>query len=64
MKEKKTIQIKAIQNGPLQVTGEIRMIGIDGDEIKSEGDIFLCRCGYSKNKPFCDGNHKKHGFRE
>jgi CDGSH-type Zn-finger protein len=27
-----------------------------------EGSIYLCRCGRSANKPFCDGMHKKAGL--
>ena len=62
--EKDMVQIKAIENGPLKISGEIKLIGKDGNPIDYEGDVFLCRCGHSKNKPFCDGSHKKSGFRE
>jgi CDGSH iron-sulfur domain-containing protein 3 len=64
MEEKKTVKIKAIENGPLQISGFIKLVGKDNQEIASEGDVFLCRCGHSQNKPFCDGSHKKYGFRE
>lgn len=28
----------------------------------SEDDYILCRCGHSKNKPFCDGEHREVGW--
>ncbi len=34
----------------------------DGTVIIKEGAFSLCRCGQSKNKPFCDGAHKECGF--
>ncbi len=34
----------------------------DGTVIIKEGAFSLCRCGQSKNKPFCDGTHKECGF--
>lgn len=33
-----------------------------GEKYKIEGEYHLCRCGKSKNKPFCDGTHQKIGF--
>ncbi len=56
------VQIKALKNGPLQISGQIDLIGSDGNKMEKDGDIFLCRCGQSANKPFCDGSHKKAGF--
>ncbi len=34
----------------------------DGSAVVKEGAFSLCRCGQSKNKPFCDGAHKTCGF--
>ena len=62
--ENKEVTIKALLNGPLHISGNIELIGSTGGKIKTKGDVFLCRCGNSQNKPFCDGSHKTHGFRE
>lgn len=43
-------------NGPLGVTGELTVNG------ESMQEAWLCRCGASANKPFCDGSHKSCGF--
>ncbi len=37
-------------------------VGVEGYDIPVEGDYKLCRCGQSKNKPFCDKTHKQVGF--
>lgn len=49
------------KHGPIRVTGVFKITGIDGKEIKSEDpcEIFLCSCGRSSKKPFCDGTHNK-----
>lgn len=59
--EKATITVKA--NGSLQVRGAT-LIGADGVVISDEDAIFLCRCGHSANKPFCDGSHRAAGFED
>ena len=49
-------------DGPLTIEGEIEVIGSDGAPIKKAAQLWLCRCGKSENKPFCDGAHKLTGF--
>lgn len=62
MDEQKPISavLKVKKTGPIKITGNFNIIGIDGKEVKVEGnETFLCACGRSKGKPFCDGTHKK-----
>lgn len=52
-------------NGPLLVQGPITVIDAAGTQFNIPADkpaVALCRCGQSKNKPFCDGSHKGCGF--
>jgi len=55
-------QCKVIKGGPLEVTGEFEITGRDGKKIETQGPVYLCRCGGSGNKPFCDGTHNSMGF--
>lgn len=57
-----TIKIKVMKNGPLFVQGDRILIERDGKEEDVKGPLALCRCGGSKNKPFCDGSHIRIGF--
>ena len=45
-------------NGPLWVTGNISIEFSDGRILQGRNRVTLCRCGLSKNKPFCDGTHR------
>jgi CDGSH-type Zn-finger protein len=54
--------IAVITDGPLWVTGDIRIERADGQPIEIRNRVTLCRCGHSKNKPFCDGTHNERGF--
>jgi len=54
--------IETRENGPLVAMNLSSMKGADGHEIPVKPKMVLCRCGNSKNKPFCDGSHKKAGF--
>ncbi len=44
-------------NGPLWVKGEIPVVSAEGKTYEVRNRVTLCRCGRSKNKPFCDGSH-------
>lgn len=55
--------INARPNGPLYVRGHLRITGIGGRLIREDTRLALCRCGHSANKPFCDGSHRRVGFR-
>jgi CDGSH-type Zn-finger protein len=50
-------------NGPLHVEGEVSIENAKGEAIFRGDDAWLCRCGSSNTKPFCDGSHKAIGFR-
>jgi len=49
-------------NGPLFVRGHMRILADDGTVLREDTRIALCRCGASRNKPFCDGSHRRIGF--
>ena len=49
-------------NGPLFVRGKVRILDSEGELIREDTRVALCRCGASKNKPFCDGSHREIGF--
>lgn len=50
-------------DGPLFVRGHVRVVDADGKLIREDTRLALCRCGASENKPFCDGSHRRIGFR-
>jgi CDGSH-type Zn-finger protein len=51
-------------SGPLWVRGGIPVIGADGVAYEVRNRVTLCRCGASKNKPFCNGSHATIGFKD
>ncbi len=55
-------EVRVMNNGPLLVKGEFKIIGADGKEISKKKMASFCRCGQSMNMPFCDGMHRKIGF--
>ena len=58
------VTIKCKEHGPLLVTGAVKLTDHEGNCFNLAGkDTFaLCRCGETKNRPFCDGSHKAAGF--
>ena len=53
----KEIYIKITKDGPIYVSGGIRVESFDGRGYEIRNRQTLCRCGGSKNKPFCDCSH-------
>ncbi len=58
------VTITVRDNGNLKVVGPITLLDGEGNRIEvPEGKaVFLCRCGHSQTKPFCDASHKTAGF--
>lgn len=57
------VQIKLTDNGPYVVSGPVTLLDSHGNALETFGPrLFLCRCGASSDKPFCDGTHSKIGF--
>jgi CDGSH-type Zn-finger protein len=60
------MRITVTENGPYKVEGigDAELVAPDGTTVDTGGrdTVFLCRCGGSTNKPFCDGTHTKAGF--
>ena len=49
-------------SGPIWVKGGVPIESADGESYETRNRVTLCRCGRSKNKPFCDGCHIEAGF--
>ena len=58
-------RIRVRDDGPLVIEGPLTLVDADGNAFElpvNKPLVALCRCGQSKNKPFCDGSHKTCGF--
>lgn len=55
-------RVNVVEDGPLWVTGGIRVERADGEPLQTRNRMTLCRCGASENKPLCDGSHVEVGF--
>jgi CDGSH-type Zn-finger protein/truncated hemoglobin YjbI/uncharacterized Fe-S cluster protein YjdI len=56
--------ISPIVDGPYRVVGDVDLVGADGRVYERRARQTLCRCGQSRNRPFCDGSHWYAGFRD
>lgn len=50
-------------DGPLAVKGNLELVTGTGKTFGKAKEAWLCRCGHSATKPFCDGTHAKVGFK-
>jgi CDGSH-type Zn-finger protein len=57
-----TTKITVKDNGSLKIEGDFEIVDKTGAlyDLGGREVISVCRCGLSKNKPFCDGSHKNH----
>ncbi|MEN8146038.1 MAG: CDGSH iron-sulfur domain-containing protein [Campylobacterota bacterium] len=55
-------KIIGFENGPLEVDCTDVVFMKEGKKLEAENPSHPCRCGHSKNKPWCDGSHVKAGF--
>lgn len=56
------LQIIQHENGPIEARGALEITSGSGHRLHRGTRAFLCRCGASKTKPFCDGSHKSIPF--
>jgi CDGSH-type Zn-finger protein len=60
------LTIRCRENGPYVIQGAIKVVDHLGNAFiipPGKDTVALCRCGHSKNKPFCDGSHRECGFK-
>jgi CDGSH-type Zn-finger protein/ferredoxin len=50
--------VRAWRNGPIRIKGEVKIVSRDGEAVFEGDRVALCRCGASRNKPFCDNSHQ------
>lgn len=63
MDDEPKFTIEPRPNGPLVLKGVRTIRGEAGEALQVKPVTVLCRCGHSRNKPYCDGSHKVVGFR-
>jgi len=56
------LEVQPLPNGPLRLVGNLEVVSGTGRTCNKVTETYLCRCGQSKNKPYCDGSHKAAGF--
>ena len=56
-------EITVVENGPAIIRGNFKVVNQAGKEIATTNQAALCRCGGSRNQPFCDGSHLINRFK-
>lgn len=57
------LEITPLPDGPLQAAGNLELVSGTGRTLNRTQKTWLCRCGQSAKKPYCDGTHRKIGFK-
>ena len=57
-------RITTLKDGPYKVENVPNLTLSSGAVGEAKSAMFLCRCGHSANKPFCDGSHKNKAWTE
>jgi uncharacterized Fe-S cluster protein YjdI len=57
------VTVTPVTNGPLYVSGAVRVVTEAGTVLAEGTRVALCRCGQTRNAPFCDNSHREAGFR-
>jgi CDGSH-type Zn-finger protein len=58
-----TLAITPLKDGPLRLEGNVELVSGTGRTLDRTTKAFLCRCGHSGDKPYCDGSHRTVGFK-
>jgi len=64
MSETRSNTVTICPNGPLEVSGSSTLVRPGSAAELGEPTLWLCRCGASANKPFCDGSHSQIEFND
>jgi CDGSH-type Zn-finger protein len=57
----KPTEVTIQKNGPIMIKGVFRFRDSSGKITEGEQELYICRCGGSATKPWCDGTHKRIG---
>jgi CDGSH-type Zn-finger protein len=54
---KSKVKAEVLDYGAIRITGSFILQDLQRNDESSPGEILLCTCGKSSNKPYCDGSH-------
>lgn len=57
-KGNRKVKVEVLPHGPLRITGKFVLRDLKRNNDESPDEVLLCRCGRSKNKPYCDCSHE------
>lgn len=59
-----TVRMRLRHGGPLVIDGPVVLVAEDGVVLREARSMALCRCGASREQPYCDGSHRTSAFRD